>query len=135
MTTTLQMVNWIKRNWDKISDEHKKNIKPDRYSQNVSNLKLEGHIVVLLINRQKPSVSASYSFDEERLGVNRYGEIVWGFDSGCSCPSPWNDGYPECYNVAKTWKEFKVEGFDPDYLDDATKTFNKIKEQVKRSSG
>jgi hypothetical protein len=123
---------WIKKNWDKIPDKYKTNIKPDSYSLTVVDLKLEGHIVVLLIDRQKPSISSSYDFNEERIGINRFGEVVWGFDSGCSCPSPWKDSYPGCYNVAKTWKEFKVDGFDPDFLDEAQKKFNEI---VKETDG
>lgn len=30
-----------------------------------------------------------------------------GFDSGCSCPSPWDDSYPDCYEVM-TLEEFKT---------------------------
>lgn len=125
-----QISKWIVKNWDIIPDKFKEVIKPDKYSDNLEGLSLEGHVVVLLVNRQKPSVSINYDFDEERLGINRYGEIIWGFDSGCSCPSPWETNYPRCYNVAKTWKEFKVDGFDPDFLDEATKRFQEIKKEM-----
>jgi len=61
--------------------------------------------VIWFINRQKPSIEANYDFNEERFGITNEGEIVWGFDSGCSCPSPWNDN-DDCYTIEKTWKEF-----------------------------
>lgn len=127
-----EIVEWIKEHWDNIPDEYKKNLKPNHYSNSIEGLKEEGHYVVLLVDRQKPSVVASYDFDEERLGINRFGQVIWGFDSGCSCPSPWSDTYPECYKQAKTWKEFEVntEGFDPDFLDEAVRTFREIKEKI-----
>jgi len=127
------MVRWIKRHWEEIPDKYKQNIKPDNeYSVNVKSLNADGHLVVLLVDRQKPSVYANYSFDEERFGVNRYGEIIWGFDSGCSCPCPWNDEYPGCYDVAKTWKEFKInlEDFDVDFEKDASEAFEEIRKSV-----
>lgn len=36
------------------------------------------------LDRQKPSVEADYSFDEERFGITKDGQLIWGFDSGCS---------------------------------------------------
>ena len=83
-------------------------------------------------------VKKDWDFDEERLGINRFGEIIWGFDSGCSCPSPWDDSYPDCYDVEKTWKEFVIanqdgiekEGysdfFDIGFQEEAIKTLNEI---------
>ncbi len=66
--------------------------------------------VLWFMDRQKPSVEQSYDFDEERFGVTKDKKIIWGFDSGCSCPSPWSkeDHGDDNYNV-KTWKEFVVE--------------------------
>ena len=66
--------------------------------------------VIWLLNRQKPSVERSYDFDEERFGITKDGRIIWGFDSGCSCPSPWSqsDFGDENYKTASTWKEFEV---------------------------
>jgi hypothetical protein len=127
-------INWIKKNWDNIPDDFKQNIKADKY-KNVEDLNEDGHIVVLLVDRrQKPSVEPCYDFDEERLGINRYGQIIWGFDSGCSCPCPWDDSYPECYNVEKTWKQFKLKelekDFDRDFLEDALKTVKEIQEKM-----
>lgn len=40
--------------------------------------------VLWFINRQKPSIEACYDFDEERFGITIDGNIIWGFDSGCS---------------------------------------------------
>lgn len=40
--------------------------------------------VYWLVSRQKPSVEADYSFDEERFGITLEGHIIWGFHSGCS---------------------------------------------------
>lgn len=77
--------------------------------------------VVWILNRQKPSVEPYYSFDEERLGITGEGKIIYGFDSGCSCPAPWYDCGDEVY-TEKTWKELEVnfkelenfEGFEMD---------------------
>lgn len=137
MKTTLnikQMSEWVKNNWDKIPDNFKSNIKPNNNSEHIDGLKLEGHIVVLLVDRQKPSVTPNYDFAEERIGINFLGEIIWGFDSGCSCPSPWDDNYPYCYSVAKTWKEFKVDGFDIGFLDEAIEKFLEIKSKVENEN-
>ncbi len=65
------------------------------------------HEVIWFIDRQKPSVSQSYDFDMERFGVTKDGKIIWGFDSGCSCPSPWEDDQRAGYET-KEWKEFVV---------------------------
>lgn len=40
--------------------------------------------VIWFVNRQKPSETASYDFNEERFGLTKDGEFIWGFDSGCS---------------------------------------------------
>jgi len=98
------------KNWDKIPDTQKTVLEPGYDSSGVAvkGLKKEEHIIILVLDRQKPSVMADYSFDEERIGITRTGKVVWGFDSGCSCPSPWSDNYPSCYSVTKTWKEFEV---------------------------
>lgn len=69
--------------------------------------------VVWFLNRQKPSIESSYDFDEERFGMTVDGKIIYGFDSGCSCPSPyifnviWSqaDYGDESYTV-REYKEF-----------------------------
>jgi len=84
--------------------------------------------VLWFLDRQKPSVEANYSFDEERFGITREGNIIWGFDSGCSCPTPWDEGDPSQKDPAtyqiKEWKEFDViaskEGFDPGWEKDSS---------------
>lgn len=78
--------------------------------------------VIWFMDRQKPSIKAFYSFDEERFGLTRDGKIIWGFDSGCSCPSPWSafDFGDANYSV-KEWKEFQVspeEAFDADWQEE-----------------
>jgi len=74
--------------------------------------------VVWLLDRQKPSIQQDYSFDEERLGITSDGKIIWGFDSGCSCPSPWSsqDFGDDNYRTT-TYKEFFVSlpDFDTDW--------------------
>lgn len=86
--------------------------------------------VVWLMDRQKPSVGACYDFDEERMGIGHvigtadYAFIV-GTDSGCSCPSPWNDNFPECYSVCTTFQEVEYYAngsFDPDWIDECLQT-------------
>lgn len=126
-------INWLVDNWDRIDDKFKVNIQPSRYSEKVQDLNIEEHIVILLLNRQKPSVVASYDFDEERIGVTRTGKIVWGFDSGCSCPSPWEDSFPRCYNVAKEWKQFeiKLSDFDVNWEQGCRERIEEIKQTIK----
>lgn len=85
--------------------------------------------VVWLLDRQKPSVQADYSFDEERLGITRDGRIIWGFDSGCSCPSPWSAGDfgDDNYNT-NTYKEFFISlpDFDTDWDKESTLKIEEI---------
>lgn len=128
-------IHWLVKNWDKIPDNFKSDIHGHGYGSStadVKDLKKEEHIVVLLLDRQKPSVSPSYDFNEERIGVTRTGKIIWGFDSGCSCPSPWSDSYPDCYKVEKSWKEFevKLKSFDTGVLEECKEVINKIREKV-----
>lgn len=83
---------------------------------------------IWFMDRQKPSVEADYSFDEERFGITQDGRVIWGFDSGCSCPSPWSsdDFGDTSYNV-KEWKEFAVapeEAFDADWQDECYSNLN-----------
>jgi hypothetical protein len=127
-----QEIEFIVSNWDKIPDKFKTNLKPDRYKL-INDLALEEHIVILLISRQKPSVEPSYDFDEERIGLTRTGKVVWGFDSGCSCPIPWEDSFPDCYNVSKSWKEFIVNltQFDKEVIEECLKTIEEIKKEIK----
>ena len=127
-------IDWIVENWKKIPDSFKTNLQGDSssYGYNgspIPGVSLEGHVVILLLDRQKPSVERSWDFDEERISVNSEGKVVWGFDSGCSCPSPWRDSYPKCYTCTDTWKEFtlNVEKFDHGALEEVEATIEKIK--------
>lgn len=119
-------VEWIMKHWDAIPDDVKVDLKPYCTAEKIPGVKREGHIVVLLVDRQKPSVAVDYSFDRERFGVNRFGDLIWGFDSGCSCPVPWVDHYPGCYDVIPDRKVFKV----PWDSFDATDLVNDIVESI-----
>lgn len=77
---------------------------PDEFWINTDDRKYQ---VIWFIDRQRPSVSASYDFDVERFGLTRDGKIIWGFDSGCSCPTPWESNP---YDV-KEFKQFCVEDY------------------------
>ena len=129
-------IKWVADNWDKIPNNYKQLLSGDRYgggmSSYVNGLPADEHFVVLLLDRQKPSVIPSYDFDEERIGVTRTGKIIWGFDSGCSCPSPWSDSFPDCYNVSKEWKEFEIQAkdFDIDWEKECLERVEEIKKNV-----
>lgn len=134
MKNITKEIKWIVDNWDKIPDKFKILINQS-YNGSMNNLPglaSEEHFVVLLLDRQKPSVDAFYDFDEERIAVNKVGKVIWGFDSGCSCPSPWVDSYPDCYTVTKSWKEFvvNIEKFDRDVLEDCFKKIEEIKKET-----
>lgn len=129
----MKELNWIVRNWDKIPNGFKTLLKPEGHKRDISNLSPDEHIVVLVLDRQKPSIEFNYDFDEERIGITQKGTIVWGFDSGCSCPIPWNDHYPNCYRISKTWKEFEINinDFDKNWAQDIIKMVTAIKKAVK----
>ncbi|MFA5152556.1 MAG: hypothetical protein WC554_08370 [Clostridia bacterium] len=88
--------------------------------------------VLWLLDRQKPSVERDYDFDEERFGITSDGKIIWGFDSGCSCPSPWSQADFEDQNYkVKEWKEFmldKFPEFDVQYEEEIIKCIDKLLE-------
>jgi len=100
---------------------------PDKYWEETDGGKYR---VVWLLNRQKPSVEASYSFDEERLGITSDGRIIWGFDSGCSCPSPWSasDFGDDSYKTTNTYKEFFIQlpDFDTDWDKESVEKIDEI---------
>ena len=85
--------------------------------------------VIWFMDRQKPSVEASYDFDEERFGITRDGLVIWGFDSGCSCPTPWGEyDYGDSSYYKKEWKEFCVDpemSFDEGWEDEC---YNNLKD-------
>lgn len=130
-----KQIDWLVKNWDKIPEKFKTNL-AEWYSGSshglIPGLSEEEHIVVLLVDRQKPSVQADYSFDEERIAITRTGKVVWGFDSGCSCPSPWHDNYPKCYSCSDTWKTFivNIDQFDAGVLEECAKAIEEIKAAI-----
>lgn len=83
---------------------------------------------IWFMDRQKPSVEQSYDFAEERFGLTKDGKIIWGFDSGCSCPSPWSqDDFGDQNYSIKEWKEFEVDpekSFDADWEDECYRNMN-----------
>ncbi len=127
---TDKAIAWVVKNWEKIPERFKASWQHS--SAVIEGLPLDEHVVVVLIDRQKPSVEASWDFDEERIGITRKGKVVWGFDSGCSCPSPWHDSYPKCYSCTNTWKEFEVElsKFDPDVVQACLAQVEEIKKAL-----
>jgi len=72
--------------------------------------------VVWILDRQKPSVEPSYDFDEERLGITMDGKLIYGFDSGCSCPIAWSDCGDQVY-TEKTWKALELDMSDLNKFD------------------
>jgi hypothetical protein len=125
-------IDWIVKNWYNIDSSLKVNLKPAGRTLFIENLSEHNHEVIMLMDRQKPSVQVDYSYDEERIGVTKTGAVVWGFDSGCSCPTPWEDNYPDCYAVSRTWKEFivNINEFDSGVIEECLNTIKEIKERV-----
>lgn len=126
MTEIEKGIKWIVKNWDKIPDSFKTNL-----GGIVEGATADDSIVVFLVDRQKPTVEQSWDFYEERLGITKNGKVIWGFDSGCSCPSPWEDG-AKCYSCSDTWKQFDAEldAFDNDAVDTALARIEEIKKEV-----
>ncbi len=138
MENITKEINWIVKNWDKIPDKYKWNLEKkydfcnEVMGKKVAELPEEEYLVVRVLDRQRPSVEASYDFDEERIFISHTGKVIWGFDSGCSCSSPWVDSYPDRYKVSKNWKQFEVnlKDFDRDVIEDVLKKINEIKNAV-----
>lgn len=66
--------------------------------------------------------SGGYSWSSQRLGMKRNGDIVWAFDSGCSCNSEWENFNVDVCDTATT-KQFVLSNFlesakEYDYGDD-----------------
>ncbi len=72
--------------------------------------------------------SEQYSWGQERLGINKEGKIVWAFDSGCSCNSPW-DSFDITKCETASHKEFELKNFmdkrNDSYLTDDEKMIEK----------
>lgn len=54
-----------------------------------------------------------YEWTSERIGITKDGEVIYGFDSGCSCNSEWEKDNAEtdtakCGYHIKTWKAFEM---------------------------
>jgi len=117
-------INWIVKNWSKIPDNLKREIEDSNKSK-----------VILLLNRQKPSIEQCCDFNEERISVNEKGQIIWGFDSGCSCPSPWYESAPDCYSCSDSIKDFILNdfsGFDEGALEECLSVIEEIKDGIQK---
>lgn len=129
-------ISFLVENWDKIPESFKTHINRDYWQEsfrsNIPGVAEEDHEVILLLNRQKPSVEASWDFDMERITVSKTGKVVWGFDSGCSCPSPYEDHYPDCYSCSTTWKEFELDTtrFDSGWEEEVIAKIEEVKAAI-----
>lgn len=122
------LVNLFDRVPDKFKEVLSGHYGEELPSNPIPGLDIDEHKVIILLDRQKPSVERCYDFDEERITLSRSGKIVWGFDSGCSCPSPFRDRFPQCYICTETWKEFEIQAkdFDEGWLDEVNKKIDEI---------
>lgn len=105
---------------------------PEKYWEETDGGKYK---VVWILDRQKPSVEADYSFDEERLGITDDGRLIWGFDSGCSCPSPWSAGdYGDDNYMTNNYKEFfiKLPDFDTGWEEESSSKIDEILKEIKK---
>jgi len=66
-----------------------------------------GHQVIWILD-QEDGTAGSYETSQERIGITRDGNILWGFSSGCSCWDGWSDN-DYCPTVSA--KEFTIDMF------------------------
>lgn len=59
--------------------------------------------VIWFLDRED-GTAESYETSQERFGMTKNGDVIWGFSSGCSCWSGWKSGD---YCPTKSYKEFK----------------------------
>lgn len=73
----------------------------------------------------------SYEFNSSRMGVCNDGRFVWQGTSGCSCPSPYDEGFDE-QDYAEIGETINLEdkGWRGGYLSDTWK--NELTESVER---
>lgn len=69
-----------------------------------------GKQVIWLLS-QEDGTAGSYETSQERIGITREGEMLWGFSSGCSCWSGWEK---DNYCPTKSYKEFNI---DKDFVE------------------
>lgn len=67
-----------------------------------------GKQVVWFLDQEDGS-AGDYETSQERLGITRDGEVMWGFSSGCSCWDGWQN---DDYCPTRSWKEFEISDFD-----------------------
>lgn len=80
----------------------------------------EKYDLTFLFELEDPN--ASYSFDKIAVWEHQDGTLYWGMDSGCSCPSPFEDKTIDDLKAIddSTWVEFQeaVENHCLPYNDD-----------------
>lgn len=77
---------------------------PDEFFVPRSRDGADSNPVVWVIERDD-GTAGSYETSEERLGITKKGEVIWGYSSGCSCWDGWESGD---YEPEVSWKEFKL---------------------------
>lgn len=76
-----------------------------------------GHDVIWVLD-QEDGTAGSYETSQERFGITRNGDIIWGFSSGCSCWIGWgSDDYCPTVSI----KEFVVDMFSSSRSESADK--------------
>lgn len=86
---TKNNITWILNNISKI---------PEKYWTKAEN----DRIVFWLLDRED-GTAGSYETSQEKFGITLSGELIWGFSSGCSCWSGWNESD---YQKSISYKEF-----------------------------
>ena len=76
-----------------------------------------------LIGEIAGDASGDYGFDIFVVWKNKYGKLYWGEDSGCSCPSPFEDYHSvsqlnegsmdDLLRSMKDWQQQRVQYVDP----------------------
>lgn len=72
-----------------------------------------GHRVIWVLD-QEDGTAGSYQTSQERIGITKEGNILWGFSSGCSCWGGWDSGD---YCPTMSAKEFTLDVFDKERQD------------------
>lgn len=83
---------------------------------------LTGRSIIWFLD-QEDGTAGDYETSQERFGLSRDGEIIWGFSSGCSC---WDGWKADNYCPTRSIKEFSLGDFEKarngDVSDRSTRT-------------
>mgnify|MGYP001591176305 FL=1 len=102
--------------------------------------KISAEQFIWLVNFEQPDMS--YAFNDSRMGISNTGKFIWQGTSGCSCPTPYEEGLSkgDYYDMAETIELGKVrednEGhyLDDDWLSQLQKSVNRIYTALKYPS-